>query len=347
VLAFARSAAAGMSAGRPRLFSRMIRQRLLSRARCTVASSARRAYVGAARIPTAARAAADLVLKVPASILLLIVSITLPILTFAAAFTVSNRTAEETQIWARKGYFLSAAIDLPPAANFGSLGLTVTLAAFVAVAVVRHHIVAERLGEIASRDRDFLAWMHSLSLASAITAALGGHGVAAYQHAESQFWHNSFAACFILCALLHFSFESRIECLAGLSSRRTRIARFSLVSLSTASCATFISHVLIEEMGKTPIGIGKLAAASAEIVTCLCFLAYLATYSRSFHETRITLRVQYMPSGVSTANSSCASLPRVAAGASGAAVKSRAPLQRSKRMYKREAPLIAAPKATN
>ena len=112
------------------------------------------------------------------------------------------------EVWQRKGYFLSAAIDLPPASNFGSLGLTISIAAFAAVAVVRHHIVAERLR--AARLASSLGWLHRASLGAALTAALGGHGVAAYQHHESRAWHNAFAATFVLCALCHFHLESLV-----------------------------------------------------------------------------------------------------------------------------------------
>ena len=275
----------------------LLRARAYSRRACTSGLLAARRV---SRIPSAAARAASMAFNLPASILLLTISIALPVMTFAAAFSVSNKHAAETQIWVRKGYFLSAAIDLPPAANFGSLGLTITLAAFMAVAIVRHHIVAERLhaprcdGSHVERNPS-LVLLHAVSLASALTAAVGGHGVAAYQHCESGFLHNLFAACFVLFALLHFALESTLERLAGLSSRLARASRLTLVLLAAAGCATFICHVLIEEMHRTYIGIGKLVAACAEIMTCLCFLIYLATYSRSFHETRITLSVQYIP----------------------------------------------------
>ena len=263
----------------------------------------------------AAARAASMAFQLPASVLLLTISIALPVVTFGAAFSVSNVHAAETQIWARKGYFLSAAIDLPPASHFGSLGLTITLAAFIAVAIVRHHIIAERLsapcefGRSLAELQPCLRTLHTASLGAALTAALGGHGVAAYQHASSSFWHNSFAACFVLFALAHFALESKLERLAGLSSGFARAFRLSTVVVATAGCATFLGHVLIEEMHKTPIGIGKLVAACAEILTCLCFLVYLATYSRSFHETRITLSVQYMP----TTTTPCAADGLVAA----------------------------------
>lgn len=275
----------------------LLRARAYSRRACTSGLLAARRV---SRIPSAAARAASMAFNLPASVLLLTISIALPVMTFAAAFSVSNKHAAETQIWVRKGYFLSAAIDLPPAANFGSLGLTITLAAFMAVAIVRHHIVAERLhaprcdGSHVERNPS-LVLLHAVSLASALTAAVGGHGVAAYQHCESGFLHNLFAACFVLFALLHFALESTLERLAGLSSRLARASRLTLVLLAATGCATFICHVLIEEMHRTYIGIGKLVAACAEIMTCLCFLIYLATYSRSFHETRITLSVQYIP----------------------------------------------------
>ena len=107
--------------------------------------------------------------------------------------------------------------------------------------------------------------------------------------------HNGFAACFVLCALLHFALESRLERLANLSSSLARTTRRMLVHTAAVGCATFISHVCIEETANMPIGIGKLRAACAEIATCACFLVYLASYWRSFEETTITLGVAYKP----------------------------------------------------
>ena len=230
-------------------------------------------------------------MSLPASVLLLATSILLPILTFTAAYAVSERTNPE--VWLRKGYFLSAAIDLPPASNFGSLGLTLTIFAFTCVVVVRHHIVATRL---ALRPTDMgLTALHRTSLSTALLASFGGHGVAAYQHQASNLMHNSFAAVFVLCGLGHFVLESLVERRACLSSRLARATRLMLVLVSSVSCATFLSHVLIEETCRTDIGIGKWRAALAEIMTVLCFIVYLATYSRSFHETSLTLSVSYTP----------------------------------------------------
>ena len=100
-----------------------------------------------------------------------------------------------------------------------------------------------------------------------------------------------FAATFVLCALAHLHLESGVERAAGLSSRLARATRLALVLIATTGCATFLTHVIVEEMRHTPIGIGKLRAAVAEIVSVTCFVIYLATYSRSFHESEITLTV--------------------------------------------------------
>ena len=181
-------------------------------------------------------------------------------------------------------------IDLPPASNFGSLGQP-PIFAFTRV-VVRHHIVATRL----LRPTDMgLTALHRTSLSTALLASFGGHGVAAYQHQASNLMHNSFAAVFVLCGLGHFVLESLVERRACLSSRLARATRLMLVLVSSVSCATFLSHVLIEETCRTDIGIGKWRAALAEIMTVLCFIVYLATYSRSFHETSLTLSVSYTP----------------------------------------------------
>ena len=150
-------------------------------------------------------------------------------------------------------------------------------------------MVRERL--VAARASAELRSLHSSSLVLAVTAAFGGHGVAAYQHHASRVGHNGFAATFVLTAIAHFLLESTIERRLGLSSALARATRLSLVVIAALGCATFICHVVFEETYQLSIGIGKLVAAVAEIVTCLCFLVYLATYSRSFHETQITLTV--------------------------------------------------------
>jgi len=241
-----------------------------------------------ARTSAAMRSAVQL----PASVLLLAVAVGLPVVTFAAAYSVSDRVTEG-EIWRRKGYFLSAAIDTPPASNFGSLGLTVALMAFVGVTIVRHHIVAERLRVQGTRPA--LRSLHSISLAAALVSGLGGHGVAAFPHHADRRWHNSFAAVFVLCALTHFALESTLERRAMLSSYFARGFRLALVLTAAVNCVTFISHVMVEEMWRIDIGIGKLPAALAEITTCICFVLYLASYWRSLNETRITLSVTYSP----------------------------------------------------
>ena len=65
---------------------------------------------------------------VPATVLLLAVAVLLPLFTFVAAFRISSRVSEGA-IFAQKGYFLSAAIDIQPASNFGALGITTSLTA--------------------------------------------------------------------------------------------------------------------------------------------------------------------------------------------------------------------------
>lgn len=225
---------------------------------------------------------------VPASVLLLAVAVLLPLFTFVAAFRISSRVSEGA-IFRQKGYFLSAAIDIQPASNFGALGITTSLTAFVFVAFVRHKIVGLALG-------DRRLGLHRFSLAMAFVGSFGGNGVAAYQHHASRAMHNTFAAIFVLGALAHFSCEAAIvrpaqsqtleraaaaphraqllrllltrqEWLEQMGSRTSRAFRLGLCVVATCGTATFISHILVEEMRKTPLGIGKFAAAMAEITT--------------------------------------------------------------------------------
>lgn len=222
-------------------------------------------------------------LDLPASMLLLAVAVLLPVLTFVAAFRISSRVSEGA-IFRQKGYFLSAAIDIQPASNFGALGITVSLNCFMGVAFVRHYIIGMVLG-----DKRF--HLHRFSLVCAALSAFGGIGVAAYQHHASRTAHNAFAAVFVLGALVHFSAETVIQWLEVLGSRTSRWFRALLCVISAVGCTTFISHIAIEEMRRTPIGIGKFNAAMAEIATVLAFMVYLCTYIDSFRATRIHVSV--------------------------------------------------------
>ena len=178
--------------------------------------------------------------ELPASVLLLAVSVVLPLLTFVAAFRISARVTGGA-IFRQKGYFLSAAIDIQPASNFGALGIYISLNSFLGVAFVRHKIVGLVLGEKRGR-------LHGLSLACALVCWFGGVGVAAYQHHASRAMHNAFAALFVLGALLHFCAEATIEWLEHLGSRTSRYFRAWLCGVAAVGCATFISHILVEEI---------------------------------------------------------------------------------------------------
>ena len=108
----------------------------------------------------------------------LAVTVLLPVVTFLSAYRITDRVSQGAQ-WEEKGYFLSAMIDLQPAANIGSLGLTLSLGSFLVVAFVRHKIVKKQLGA----QRGVL--LHRASITLAFIAAIGGDGVAAYQHSAS------------------------------------------------------------------------------------------------------------------------------------------------------------------
>ena len=218
--------------------------------------------------------------EVPASITVLAVTVLLPVVTFLSAYRITDRVSQGAQ-WEEKGYFLSAMIDLQPAANIGSLGLTLSLGSFLVVAFVRHKIVKKQLGA----QRCVL--LHRASITLAFIAAIGGDGVAAYQHSASRTVHNIFAATFVLCALAHFCLECFIEWRGALSSFGVRLFHTAMCAVMAAGCATFLSHVLFEELGGTPIGIGKLLAAKAEIATVSAFVLYLCTYLETFRYAQI------------------------------------------------------------
>ena len=125
------------------------------------------------------------VLSVPSAVLLLAVATILPIITFMAAYHISGITTKG-DIWRRKGYFLSAAIDLPPASNFATLGLTIALSALTGVVAVRHHVVNSRLTQPDMPSLPGIMRVHRISCGCALFAAIGGYGVAAYQHGANQ-----------------------------------------------------------------------------------------------------------------------------------------------------------------
>ncbi|KAL1528114.1 hypothetical protein AB1Y20_009479 [Prymnesium parvum] len=221
----------------------------------------------------------------PSSVILLALTVLLPLVTFIAAFKTTSRVWQD-EIWKKKGYFLSAAIDMPPAQCFAALGLTTSLFSFVAVAYVRHKIVSMRL-----HKRRML--IHRISLALAIVAAFGGNGVTAYPHHTSRVMHNGFAALCVLGALLHFSLEALIEWVEPLVSRATRLWHTALCLAAASCCSIFVLHIVVEEIGNRSVGIGKLAAAIAEIATMSCFMLYLSSYLNSFRHARVSMSITF------------------------------------------------------
>mmetsp|Transcript_44666 Transcript_44666/g.148065 ORF Transcript_44666/g.148065 Transcript_44666/m.148065 type:complete len:526 (-) Transcript_44666:96-1673(-) len=226
-----------------------------------------------------------------AAVLLLGCAIVLPLFTFAVAYSISHRifsSYPEEDRWP-KGYFISAALDLQPASNFGAFFLTVALASTVAVAVIRHMIVARRLPAGCEA-------LHRTSLFLSLASALGGNGVAAFPHNSSRAIHNTMAALFFLGNLFHFWIETLLEFREPLGVRAgqsaTRFWHTAICALALVFTAVFLGHILGEEMGKLDFGIGKFTAALAEIATVACFLVYIGTYYRSFAATRITFAVE-------------------------------------------------------
>jgi len=226
-----------------------------------------------------------------AAVLLLGCAIVLPLFTFAVAYSISHRifsSYPEEDRWP-KGDFISAALDLQPASNFGAFFLTVALASTVAVAVIRHMIVARRLPAGCEA-------LHRTSLFLSLASALGGNGVAAFPHNSSRAIHNTMAALFFLGNLFHFWIETLLEFREPLGVRAgqsaTRFWHTAICALALVFTAVFLGHILGEEMGKLDFGIGKFTAALAEIATVACFLVYIGTYYRSFAATRITFAVE-------------------------------------------------------
>jgi len=227
---------------------------------------------------------------VPASVLLLLTAIALPIFTFAVAYRISSQVYAKMPPEERwpKGYFLSAALDLHPASNFGAFFLTMSLVSATGVSLVRHMIVARRLPAGSES-------LHRCSLALAFASSLGGNGVTAFPHHDSRVVHNAMAITFFLGNLLHFTCEALLEWREPLGVRAgQRAARFwhgVILTLAATCTLIFLVHVLGEEMGGHDLRIGKLTAAVAEITTVGCFLIYIGTYYRSFAATRLHLSI--------------------------------------------------------
>ena len=87
------------------------------------------------------------------------------------------------------------------------------------------------------------------------------------------------------CDSSKFTFTQ--EWRGALSSFGVRLFHTAMCAVMAAGCATFLSHVLFEELGGTPIGIGKLLAAKAEIATVSAFVLYLCTYLETFRYAQI------------------------------------------------------------
>ena len=117
--------------------------------------------------------------------------------------------------------------------------------------------------------------------------------------------------------------QALLEWVEPLVSRATRVWHTALCGLSASCCATFILHILIEEMGGRSIGIGKvrrshslgsrrrpdesparappqLTAAKAEIAAVSCFMLYLASYLHSFRHARISMTITFACEGGAT-----------------------------------------------
>ena len=225
-------------------------------------------------------------LDISAAVLLLGSAIALPVFTFMTVYSISDRAFAQMPPEKRwpKGYFLSAALDLPPATNFGAFFLTISFASATGVSIVRHMVVARRLPAGS-------AALHRTSLGLALVATLGGNGVAAYPHHSSRLVHNLAAAIFFLGNLFHFLLEALLEQREPLGVRAgQQAARFwhGVICALAAGCTlTFLAHVVGEEMNGWDLHIGKLVAALAEITTVGCFLIYMGTYYRSFTATRL------------------------------------------------------------
>jgi len=81
------------------------------------------------------------------------------------------------------------------------------------------------------------------------------------------------------CATLHhiLRISSLGSALVLMPQRAARFWHGVILALAAACTLTFLAHILGEEMCGADLHIGKLAAATAEIVTVSCFLIYIGT----------------------------------------------------------------------
>ena len=116
---------------------------------------------------------------------LLLIGTGICLLTFVTCYIVAHRTGNLKYPY----YFLSTSIDQAPASCLGSFGLSpVVLIVIPVVAWVRYEQVVEVMGTD--------SYANKAMLVSALTSAIGGHGVASFQWSNGWQAHLVFAGLF-------------------------------------------------------------------------------------------------------------------------------------------------------
>jgi len=224
---------------------------------------------------------------------LLFYMLLVPMLTFMTTYYISaglkheDGNEDSLSLFEARGYFLSSSIDKPPAANIGTLGLSVSLTIIAVVIFIKHKCVSKQL-------RGIWTFTHRMSLSFGLLSYIGGMGVAAYQHHLDKTLHLLFAGIFFISAVVHMTFEVILMSVLKLDGPRALRFRQVLVVMCLVLCPTMIGclfysrrftrfspeHLLFRDL-----------SASAEIMMFVSLLLYFASYYSTFWNLNLVLSI--------------------------------------------------------
>ncbi|GBG34419.1 Phosphate system positive regulatory protein PHO81 [Hondaea fermentalgiana] len=226
----------------------------------------------------------------PASFLM--AGVILPLVTLAITYYISSTIYIDDEmsmtIFDEKGFFISASLDVAPASNIGTLGLTTTLSMLSVIIFVKHKLVKKQL-----RGRN---WMrtHRIATAFGLLSTFCGNGVAAFQHNAHAAAHNTFAALFFVFGMIHVVMETLLDLRFSLSMPMTRKARLLISVLLIVSVMGFLgpmTYVLVERPPKEVGRFYKKIAASFEITAFACFVFWFGSYYSVLKASQFKLHV--------------------------------------------------------
>ena len=186
-----------------------------------------------------------------------------------------------------RGFFLSASIDKPPAANIGTLGLSISLTIIAGVMYLKHKMVSKQL-------RGLWTFSHRVSLFFGMLSYVGGMGVGAYQYHLDKNLHLAYAGVFFISALIHMAFEVILMTVLELEDPQTLRVRQAIAAICTLLCPAMIGCLLTSRtFPKFSANhlMFRSASATCEIFLFISFLLYFASYYPMFRRAHVSLSV--------------------------------------------------------